>query len=1149
MRFLTFEATAYGKFDSQKLAFPAAPSVLLVHGPNEAGKSSIRQAIVDFLFGVPLQTSQAYQHPRPGIILAADVMVADQTSRVTRNTKRRDSLTVEDQGVLDEATWLARLGGMDRSTFERLFALGRDELVAGAHEMLDPDANASRTLFEAAAGLATYTEMSRRLNEEAIEAYSLRRQSSAFTRAKERFDQASASLRQHEHKEAAYRALRKVRDEAKGQLADIGSERGKKRAYLTGRKRIARTLPQLRDYDELESRLAGTAPMVVGDELRANVTKGYEDRQTLSERLAGLVKAQAVDERDRKTMSIRPELVAAASDVKELELQRSQALKTLEDIPKRIAQREQLRPEIEQELAVLGMAGTSLDGLYTRLPTLEQISAIVVAATAMTELETRRRDVGSGHAAAIETQAALLADIAGLSAEDPEPLHRCLYALEAAADPGELRVRRDQLDIETRNLTERRIVLGLSPEALGAGFDPPKEAVAKDIVRELRSLAESVATQGRLVEECEDTRVDLEARLAQMEQSDIPSLDALMQLRRERDIALDELVSNEPPDADAVSRYRPLVVEADALSDRRFDKASAAHELDRLRADHVACMARAKAAQGAADSTKVTQLEVVGRWESLCQAAGLPVVDVENYGSWLSEFRAVRAFDTAHRSRTESHRSALDALVPLATDILEHLTLPQPAWGDDPLVPIDAVLAEGKRVLGELEKQESAAASLKRRGEQGATVLEERSGRLAAMDDEASQLKQVLREALSAAGLAQTLSAEWARDAGRRIEALRTKAKEFHERDEARINPMRRDLEKYEHKVRELAVRVGEPALGLWQPVLESLVTLTKAHVDLARENEAIEGRLGDRQLELNAVSVQLNEIDEQLTGQYAQLAVTDFDEFTALANARDEWDRAVAARDEKRRTLMQAEDGRSIETLRSEAEGVDADALVVELEVLKGEVERLDTRYGEAVAALRIAENAVDGVTPSDAAVLAMSERASATLAWNRALDDHVRCLIQQQLLDWAIARFREDHQSPLVAAAERYLQIVTCGVHTQLLIDDSNPRNPQLLVLGRDSPTPRTMAALSEGTRDQLYLALRLAGLELHLDEGRTPLPFVADDLFVNFDDTRAAAGFTALGELARRTQVIYFTHHQHLTDIAQAALGDAITVARLS
>ncbi|MBN8211309.1 MAG: AAA family ATPase [Xanthomonadales bacterium] len=1149
MRFLTFEATAYGKFATQALAFPAAPSVLLVYGPNEAGKSSMREAIVDFLFGVPLQTTQAYQHPRPGISLAGDVLVTDQTWRVTRSTKRRDSLTVEGQGVLDEAAWLARLGGMDRTTFERLFALGRDELVAGAREMLAPDANASRTLFEAAAGLTTFTEVSRRLSEEAAEAYSSRRQSTSFARAKARFDLASAGLRQHEHKETTYRALQKARDDAQRQLEAIDSDRRTKRAYLTGRTRIARTLPQLRNYAELEVRLAGAAPMVVGNELRTEVTQAYSARHTLSERLAGLLREQEADERGRNTISVRPEVVAAAPDIKELELHRSQALKTLEDIPKRIAQREQLRPEIEQELALLGMAGESLDGLYTRLPTLAQISAIAVSATAMADLETRRRDARSGHPAACEAQAALLADIAGLRAEDPEPLRRSLYALETTANLGELRARRDQLGIEAGSLTERQVVLGLSANGLGAGLDPPNEVVAKEIVREQRLLAGSVATQGNLVAACEDTRVDLEARLAEMEQSDIPSLDALMQLRLRRDLALDELVSKGPPDAAAVSRYQPLVLEADALSDRRFDQASAAHELDRLRADYVACLARAQAAKDAVASAERQRLEVAERWARLCQEAGLPVVDPENFGSWLSEFRAVRASDTAHGSRVESHQRALAALVPLATDILAHLALPEPPWGDDPLVPIDVVLAEGKRVLVERDRQQSAAASLKQRGAEGARLLAEWDGRLAALETEVSQHTTTLRNALREARLAETLSAEWARDAGRRIEALRNKAREFHERDEARINPMRRDLDKYEKQVRELAARLAVPAVGSWQSILETLVALSATHVNLAREREAIEARVSDRQPDLDDVTAQLKEIDDQLRGHYARLGVTDFDNFSELANARDAWDRDVTARDEKRRTWMQAEDGRSIETLRAEAEGVDADTLMAELEALNQEVEAIETRLSEAVAAVRIAEKAVDGVTPSEDAVLAMSERASATLACNRALDDHVRCLIQQQLLDWAIGRFREDHQSPLVAAAERYLQILTCGAHSRLLIDDANARNPQLLVLGQDSPMPRTVVALSEGTRDQLYLALRLAGLELHLDEGRTPLPFVADDLFVNFDDTRSAAGFTALGELARRTQVIYFTHHQHLTDIAQAALGDAVTVARLS
>ena len=83
-----------------------------------------------------------------------------------------------------------------------------------------------------------------------------------------------------------------------------------------------------------------------------------------------------------------------------------------------------------------------------------------------------------------------------------------------------------------------------------------------------------------------------------------------------------------------------------------------------------------------------------------------------------------------------------------------------------------------------------------------------------------------------------------------------------------------------------------------------------------------------------------------------------------------------------------------------------------------------------------------------------------------------------------------------------------------------------------------------MSTGTADQLYLALRIASINDYLD--RAPaLPFVADDLFVNFDDERAAAGFQVLGELAQVTQVLFFTHHQHLVDIAQSTLGGSLHI----
>ena len=51
---------------------------------------------------------------------------------------------------------------------------------------------------------------------------------------------------------------------------------------------------------------------------------------------------------------------------------------------------------------------------------------------------------------------------------------------------------------------------------------------------------------------------------------------------------------------------------------------------------------------------------------------------------------------------------------------------------------------------------------------------------------------------------------------------------------------------------------------------------------------------------------------------------------------------------------------------------------------------------------------------------------------------------------------------------------------------------------------------------------------------------LPFLADDLFVNFDDERSEAGFRVLAELAKFTQVLFFTHHPHLVQIAKSVVG---------
>jgi uncharacterized protein YhaN len=87
-----------------------------------------------------------------------------------------------------------------------------------------------------------------------------------------------------------------------------------------------------------------------------------------------------------------------------------------------------------------------------------------------------------------------------------------------------------------------------------------------------------------------------------------------------------------------------------------------------------------------------------------------------------------------------------------------------------------------------------------------------------------------------------------------------------------------------------------------------------------------------------------------------------------------------------------------------------------------------------------------------------------------------------------------------------------------------------------------------MSDGTCDQLYLSLRLATLQKYLETNEA-LPFLVDDILIRFDDDRAAATLGVLADLAARTQVLLFTHHQWLVDLASSGpLAERTSIHRL-
>ena len=134
-------------------------------------------------------------------------------------------------------------------------------------------------------------------------------------------------------------------------------------------------------------------------------------------------------------------------------------------------------------------------------------------------------------------------------------------------------------------------------------------------------------------------------------------------------------------------------------------------------------------------------------------------------------------------------------------------------------------------------------------------------------------------------------------------------------------------------------------------------------------------------------------------------------------------------------------------------------------------------------------------------------------------------------------IELYRDKNQGPIVKRAGDLFAALTVGSFARLQIEDDGSGQS---ILKGVRPDGRLVGVdgMSDGSHDQLYLALRLASLESWLSS-HEPIPFIVDDILLNFDDTRSTAALKTLAELSRRTQVLFFTHHRHVVELARASL----------
>lgn len=1138
MRFRRLELVRYGGFADRVFDFGAGgPDLHLVIGPNEAGKSTALQAIGDFLFGIPAQSRQNWRYEYAQLRLRALIEHDGDLIDVTRRKGNRDTLLKADGTPFKTDPLAPLLGGIDRAGFERMFGLDHTKLREGGASIIGGRDDAARITLEAGTGVSHIGSELARLTEAASTLFKPGGQNPPVNRLMRERSEALAQVRQTSISDADWTQARQRRADAEARRAALIDEANALDREQARLDRVGRARAPFARLSTARAELAGLGELpALPQDAAAQLATLRADRIAA----AGLA-AQAKGELARVEEAIAdiapPGVILSEQDrIEALEEQRPVVAKAAGDLDRRRAELDRIDAKLAAALAEAGIApGQPIPSAGWRKRAGTHLDAV-------RELRTREIAVEKERVKLARDRAAVERDLATVSeAIDPTDLIAALQLLPADAET--------RLADATREAERKRTLAAerLSDLAPWQGSTAslrtlcvPTEAEAAAVRSAIESARNDAAGARKEGEAAQTSAIRADARLKGLTAGgSLPTPDVIAAARQQRDTLVLRVrerlavphIEDDDRIADALGQS---IVEADQLADRRDAEAARVAEyvlttvaLDEANALVAAAHQREARYQAALDL-------VEQGWAERLQTLGFDrVISPADFSGWLtkrsSALEADRDAASAELARNALTAQFKDARISMLVAL--SAAKGQVAATDDPQLvslasdhaaALTTAAADRKRLLADLSTIERAsdelAVEVADLARARVSLDHERAGLAgeAALPADASET--VLADAIEA--IADVTEETGARDTiARQIEGIERDRSAFDAELAAVLAVLRvaGPADTVEH-VRQLAATL--------RAAIRARDTLASLDADRAR----ITGELGQAERRLAGIAIAIDALmqaagttdDASLDGIIASVARRD-----VLRSAARE------ALDE----LAGADNGAGLDTLAAEIAGLS-------VEDASSARARIDDRRREVAAeretvgrTLNAADEEVGRAANESAAADAQQTAFETTAALAQAAEEHIQAASAAALLRWMLDRHRTTNQAPLIARAGVLFEQVTGGAFTGLTVGYGDNDRPIILAQRPDGGEVG-VEALSEGTRDQLYLALRLGSIEGRAGAGS--LPVVCDDLLITADDGRAAALLRVLAAAATHSQVIVFSHHAHLIDVARGAVG---------
>ena len=1174
MRFRKLDLIAFGHFTEATIDLSAGQFGLhMIFGTNEAGKSSSLRALTDFLYGIPGRTGDAFIHPYTKMRIGGMIERCDGRSLqcIRRKGNQGTLRDHTDVAIVADSEMQSYIGDVDRDLFCSMFGIDHTSLRQGGEEIAQGGGHLGTTLFSSASGLAglrnvqsSFTESIDRVFKPSGRSGTLVDSINEYKAKKDLQKETQVTAETWNRHEVAKQSAIDDRNKMDSEIYSKQIEKGRL-------ERIANSVQAITSWRTAKSQLDAIAyATLLPEEFSVNSSILVMDLHKFEQQKKSKTKDIETFNLQLQQLPQSGPILSLADRIEDIKVRLGEYRKGNIDLGRNENFQQQNEREARDILRKMGRSNDLTCAEELRIPAdkLVRIQSLGNKYEGLlARLESKSDDLDKLLRQITKNEDKLKETPVSPNASK---LRSKIQQIQRQGDletqAARLRSDGDRLAVEVASELQRLTLWNGTAEELAA-LATPSIATIERFEKEWMELDSEIKAVRKRKSDAVKQQSALARELAKMESNQsIPSQLELEVKRGIRDRGW-KLIRNQwldqNIDAQASTEFVARFSSSSHLSDA-FEKSilDADRTSDQLRtdADRVANKSRVLLDLNQQNE----QIEEVNRdlnavlarqqrleeswtqqWQSL-QIEPLPpremrswvqalsgVIDrVSNLGSKRKDLEAIElkinSLQNELRQEFESVRITFASTPPTLQDMLE-LALQT----DKDLQAVEKSRSLCSEAIAKARTDhDDAKASL----EKAKTALD--TWRL-------EWATEMLRIGLEPSALPN--------QANEVLNHIKDLFQKLHDADGFRKRNLGidRDAKQFVADVRQIALEALPELTSL--PIEELILRLTN-ELESARTNDGIRKRLVQQQ-ESAATCIQ--------AAEQAHLEVLDqVSELCRLAGCSKPEDLQQAAEVSRQRRIAMGK----VEILEDqilknagnlsldaflievEIEAENADSFVPRIEQLDRDISQLRESRDDAVKGIEREANALDALNKNDQVGNLATECESIAAS----IEDQFRELAVLRtcaaVLSAGVERYREKNQDPVLLSAASHFRAMTCGAFSGLRADLDDQGKAILVGIRAKSGDSVHVMQMSDGTCDQLYLALRLASLESWLQR-HEPIPFIVDDILLNFDNQRALATLERLVELSTKTQVIFFTHHHHLVELAQQHLAtDKLIVHQL-